>query len=286
MPAPDVTALVDRWLDGLRRAGSIVDGVTRPRILAVLLVSLLAGLLVMGPTAGAASAYGPLPVGTDVDYQLGGAVGRPDSVGIIARDRTESPAAGRYNICYVNGFQTQDGEKRFWLGHRGLLLKDHGKLVIDENWGEWLLDVRTPAKRARLAAIVGRWIDGCAADGFQAVEFDNLDSFTRSHKLMTKTQALAFAALLVKRSHLAGLAAGQKNLAGYDGTQIGFDFAVSESCAQYDECNRYVKSYGDQVIMIEYRDVDFAKACDEYGDSHAIVRRDRALSRSYHPQYC
>lgn len=261
---------------------SNLAGVNRLRPLVVL----LSALLLLGTGAGAASAYEPLPTDTDVDYQLGGAAARPDTVGIIARDRTESPAAGRYNICYVNGFQTQPNEKKFWKKHRGLILKDQGKLVVDENWGEWILDVRTPAKRAKLVKIVGRWIDGCAADGFQSVEFDNLDSFTRSHKLMTKPQALAFAKLLVKRSHRAGLAAGQKNLAGYDGTKIGFDFAVSESCAQYDECGRYVKSYGDQVVMIEYRDADFEKACAAYGESHAIVRRDRALRPSYTPRYC
>jgi hypothetical protein len=40
--------------------------------------------------------------------------------------------------------------------------------------------VRTPAKRDALARIVDGWIAGCAAAGFRAVEFDNLDSFTRS----------------------------------------------------------------------------------------------------------
>ena len=153
----------------------------------------MTSFLLLGSGAGAASAYDALPTGTDVDYQLGGAVDRPDSVGIIARDRTESPAEGRYNICYVNGFQTQDNEKKFWLNHRGLLLKDDGKLVVDESWGEWLLDVRTPAKRKKLIAIVGRWIDGCASADLQAVEFDNLDSFTRSHKLLLSEPRLGAA---------------------------------------------------------------------------------------------
>lgn len=251
------------------------------------LTLLLGVVLSLTISAAAATAREPLPVGPDVDYQLGGAVGRPDHVGIVARDRTEAPAAGRYNICYVNGFQTQPNEKRFWLDHhRGLLLKQRGKPVVDEHWGEFLLDVRTPAKRRKLAAIVGRWIDGCARDGFAAVEFDNLDSFTRSHRLLTRAQALAFAKLLVRRAHRADLSAGQKNLAGYDGTRIGFDFAVSESCAQYDECARYVRHFGSQVVMIEYRDADFEKACRQYGDTHAIVRRDRALRPSYEPSYC
>ncbi len=129
-------------------------------------------------------------------------------------------------------------------------------------------------------------MEGCSRRGYQAVELDNLDSFTRSHRLMKRSQALSFARMLVRRAHRAGLAVGQKNLAGYDGTQIGFDFAVSESCAQYDECHRYVKHFGSQVVMIEYRDVDFDDACAAYGDTHAVVRRDLALRPSYEPRYC
>ena len=52
------------------------------------------------------------------------------------------------------------------------------------------------------ARIVGRWVDGCAADGFDAVEFDNLDSFTRSHGLIERRQALAYARLLVRAAHV------------------------------------------------------------------------------------
>ena len=127
-----------------------------------------------------------VPTGTDVDYQLGGAADPPANVGIVVRDRTEPPAAGRYNVCYVNGFQTQPNEKGFWAKHRGLVLRDaDGRPVVDEAWGELLLDVRTAAKRQALARIVGRWVRGCAHDGYDAVEFDNLDSFTRSDGLLT-----------------------------------------------------------------------------------------------------
>ena len=38
----------------------------------------------------------------------------------------------------------------------------------------------------KLAGIVGRWIAGCADDGFDAVELDNLDSFTRSRQLIER----------------------------------------------------------------------------------------------------
>ncbi len=170
----------------------------------------LAALIVItGVTAAPyASAREPVPTGTDIDYQLGGAVERPEGVGIIVRDRTEAPAAGRYNICYVNGFQTQPDAKRFWRQHEELLLHRRGRVVVDGQWGEWLFDVRTRTKRQRLVNIIGPWIDGCADAGFDAVELDNLDSFTRSHRLLERRDGLAFARLLVRRAHRADLSAG------------------------------------------------------------------------------
>jgi hypothetical protein len=227
-----------------------------------------------------------LPTGTDVDYQLGGDRPVPDHVGIVVRDRHSPPIAGRYNICYVNGFQTQPDERRFWRRHWGLVLKHRGTAVEDTAWGEWLLDVRSATKRKRLAGIVGGWIDRCAADGFDAVEFDNLDSFTRSRHLIERRAALAFAELLVDRAHDAGLAAGQKNLAGFDGTSIGFDFAVAEECGRYRECSSYTFSYGDRVLAIEYRRRDFRRTCRQYGDHLAVVLRDRDLTRHGVRRWC
>jgi len=220
-----------------------------------------------------------LPTGTDVDYQLGGASEPAANVGIVVRDRTDPPAAGRYNVCYVNGFQTQPNEKRFWRKHHELVLRDAGgHPVVDEAWGEFLLDVRTPAKRKALARIMGRWVRGCAAHGYAAVEYDNLDSYTRSEGLVTRRQAIRYAALLVDAAHQHGLAAGQKNLAGFDGTTVGYDFAVAEECGRYDECQRYVDDFGDQVLMIEYRGEDFLATCTGFGATHAVELRDRDLS--------
>jgi hypothetical protein len=253
----------------------------RRAALLLLLVGLLAAL--------AAPSYAdvePIPSGTDVDYQLGGPKQLPAHVGIVVRDRTETPAADRYNVCYVNGFQTQPDAKRFWRRHWALVLKRDGRPVVDEAWGEWLLDLRTPRQRKAIARIVGRWTAGCAADGFDAVEYDNLDSFTRSHRLLKRRHAVAFARLLVRRAHAEGLAAGQKNLAGYDGTAVGFDFAVSEECGRYAECGDYVDHYGDQVLMIEYRAKDFRRACRQHGDDVAVVLRDRALSRNGVHAWC
>jgi hypothetical protein len=246
---------------------------------AVLLILALT-LVGAAPYPRATAAPGdPLPSESDVDYQLGGPWdGVPDHVGIVVRDRTAQPLAGRYNVCYVNGFQTQPGARRFWRQHWRLVLKRDGRPVTDERWGEWLLDLRTPARRRAIARIVGRWTRGCARDGYDAVEYDNLDSFTRSHRLLKRRHALAYARLLVRAAHRADLRVGQKNLAGFDGTTIGFDFAVAEQCGRWEECRRYARSYGDQVLAIEYRDQDFAVTCEQYGDRWPVVRRDLALT--------
>ncbi|WP_198412340.1 endo alpha-1,4 polygalactosaminidase [Nocardioides mangrovicus] len=232
--------------------------------------ALLAALLALPVT--------PPPANADWDYQLGGAVAPAANVRVVTRDRTQAPAPGVYDVCYVNAFQTQPGQRRFWRHHQRLLLHDHGRAVVDQAWGEWLLDVGTPAKRRALARIVGRWIDGCARSGYQAVELDNLDSFSRSHHLLTRSDDLALARLLVRRAHRAGLAVGQKNWATLDGRRIGFDFAVAEQCGQYHECDAYLAHYGGEVVDVEYTDAGFRWACDHVGEEISVERRDVDLT--------
>ncbi len=225
-----------------------------------------------------ATALDPLPTGTDVDYQLGGAVDRPDHVGIIARDRTEEPAQGRYNICYVNGFQTQPDAKKFWRAREGLLLHRKGRLVVDGQWGEWLLDVRTKAKRKRLARIVGAVDRGVRRRRLRrgrARQPRLLHPQPPPHRAPAGTGLRPPARATCPPGRPAR---GPEEPAGFDGTRIGFDFAVSEECARYDECGRYVEHFGDQVVMIEYRDGDFREACRDFGATHAIVRRDLDLT--------
>ena len=85
------------------------------RWLALIVVPLL-----LLAAAAPAVARDPLPVGTDVDYQLGGVRPVPANVGIVVRDRKAPPIPGRYNVCYVNGFQTQADERGFWKHRRAL----------------------------------------------------------------------------------------------------------------------------------------------------------------------
>jgi len=219
------------------------------------------------------------PLRAGFDYQIGGAYPPPAGVRVVTRDRTAPPAPGLYNICYVNAFQAQPDERKQWPAD--LLLRDaHGKVVVDENWDEALLDIGTPAKRKRVAARINRWIDGCADKGFDAVEPDNYDSYTRSRHLLTADDATAFISLLSAHAHARHLAIGQKNTADLAGLRgrTGLDFAVTEECGEYDECGVYAKAFHDRVVDIEYTDSGLRKARSGFGDRLSIVRRDVDVS--------
>jgi Glycoside-hydrolase family GH114 len=249
-------------------------------------------------SATAAAARTLPPPNAQFDYQIGGPYTPVASVAIVDRDRTDAPAAGKYNICYVNAFQTQPEDAAWWAAaHNDLLLRRGGATVVDESWSEILIDISTPAKRAAVAQVVDGWIDGCKRAGFQAVEPDNLDSWTRSQGLLTSTEAIAYARLLVARAHADGLAIAQKNTSELGATgnrSIGFDFAIAEECAAYGECDAYTSVYGRQVYDVEYADngglANFERACQEYGARISIVYRDRdvvpAGQRGYVYRWC
>ena len=237
-----------------------------------LLVLLVALLLVGGTVPAYAAEVVPLPIGTRADYQLGGVREVPDDVGIVVRDR-RAPPAGRYDVCYVNAFQTQPDERALWKRHPGLVLRKGGRPVVDSAWGEQLLDIRTATRRRALARIVAGWTRACAKAGYEAVELDNLDSYTRSRGLLTARQAAAYARALVRDAHRAGLAVAQKNRAGWDGRTVGFDFAVAEECGRYRECGEYAADYGRRVVAVEYRAQDLSWTCAHHADL-AVVLRD------------
>ncbi len=257
----------------------------------VLLV-LLALLAASSATAG--STPPPPPRGAAVDYQLGGDYRVPAGTRIVARDWFSGKAPKRiYAICYVNAFQTQAEE-------RGVARPDeHGawpaELVLDQlpddpDWpGEALIDLSTSPKRAAAAAWIKPMLRVCRDKGFEAVEFDNLDSWTRfqgtAHAGLVpfgRSQALDYARRLTAIAHRFGLAVAQKNTPQLTRHQsrslVGFDFAVAEECARWHECGRYRALFGRRVIIIEYRSIDLARACRRHRGEVSVVRRDRGLA--------
>ncbi|MFK4761795.1 endo alpha-1,4 polygalactosaminidase [Microbacterium sp. ZW T5_45] len=249
--------------------------------LGLALVMLTTGCSAASPDATPDGVVLP-PAGAQPDYQLGGAYPPAAGVSIVGRDRSAEPAEGVYSVCYINGFQTQPGELGLW--DTDLLLQGDDGTVFDPDWpDEALLDTSTAGRRERIAARIEPWIVGCADAGFDAVEFDNLDSYSRSDGSLSLDDNLDLAALLVGVAHENGLAAGQKN-AAEDAARLhedaGFDFAVTEECAAYEECGAYTDVYGDHVIDIEYSDElprSFAEMCADGSSPSSMVLRDRDL---------
>lgn len=229
--------------------------------------------------AAAAKPGAAYPAGARVDYQLGGAYTPPSGVGIVTRDNSDSPAAGLWNVCYINGFQTQPGSS--WSSTL-LLHNASGGLVGDPNWpGEYLLDTSTTATRAGIAAAFEPIIANCAKKGFNAVEFDNLDSYSRSGGRLTEDHNIAMAKLLVASAHSNGLLAGQKNAAELSQrlrTEAGFDFAIAEECVAWGECGDYTRVYGTKAFDVEYSDqITLSEVCASSQRMASTVFRDRDL---------
>ncbi|RTE49313.1 endo alpha-1,4 polygalactosaminidase [Actinobaculum sp. 352] len=229
------------------------------------------------------------PTDAQPDYQLAGAYTPDPAVGVVGRDHHDPPAGGLYSICYINGFQTQPEEREAWPDD--LLLHADGAPLADPDWpDEVLLDTSSSSNREKIAAIVEPWIEQCARDGFNAVEFDNLDSYTRSGGALSLGDNLAQARLFVQIAHREGLAAGQKNSAEASRQlhdSAGFDFAVVEECMDYNECQNYTAVYGNHVIDIEYVDEEtddaagfatFEEYCHRPDAPSSMVLRDRNLS--------
>jgi Glycoside-hydrolase family GH114 len=238
---------------------------------------MLAGVL----ASKAGTADGLLPAEIIADYQLGGAYPPPAGVTVVVRDSREKAVPGIFNICYVNGFQSQPGVT--WP--KSLLLLDaKGNPIADPNWpDEYFLDISTQAKRESILARLLPSIKGCAIKEFGGVEFDNLDSYTRTNGRIAESDAVTFAKMLVSATKSLGMAAGQKNapdLAARGRSEIGFTFVVAEECHRWDECAAYSSSYGNQVINIEYSDDlrgTFDGVCADPKTPKSTILRDRLL---------
>lgn len=233
------------------------------------------------------------PVTGVFDYQLGGPSDEVDVDGrtvrpdVVVRDATAPPLEGAYSVCYVNGFQTQPGEEDLWLARPELLLRDaDGVPVRDPAWpDEYVLDPSSPEQRAGILEVLGPVLTGCADAGFDAVEVDNLDTWTRFEGV-DEAGAHALAAAYVDLAHGVGLAIGQKNAAEAAATardRLGFDFAVTEECAVWDECAAYTDVYGAHVLQVEYPEaltgagLTFVDVCARPDRAPLTVLRDRDL---------
>ncbi len=242
-----------------------------------------------GPESAAAHQVRLPPTTGSFDYQLGGA-GDISGLAVVVRDASARPMVGAYNVCYLNGFQTQPGDGESWLHNHGeaVLRDDHGSPVRDPDWpDEYVLDPSTAAKRSIILGVLTPVLSACADKGFDAVDLDNFDTFKRFSDAATghidEAGAVELARSFTALSHDRGLAVAQKNApdAAETGRRtIGFDFAIAEECAAYLECDRYRQMYGPHVLQIEYTDNlsgSFREVCAAADRAPLTILRDRRL---------
>ena len=121
--------------------------------------------------------------------------------------------------------------------------------------GEQWLDIRAIDA---LAPVMSERLDLAVAKGCDGVDPDNVDGFTNSTGFpLTAQHQLDYNKWLATEAHARGLSIGLKNdLLQVEELEPYFDFAINESCLQYNECNYLLPfvNAGKAVFGIEYND--------------------------------
>jgi hypothetical protein len=178
-------------------------------------------------------------------------------------------ALGAHAVCYVDAGTWEDFRPD--AGAYPASVKGDPNGWPGERW----LDIRATSV---LLPIINARVAKCAAAGFDAVDFDNVDGYQNKTGFpLTAAEQLTFNEDLAALAHAHGLSVGLKN----DPAQLGplesvFNFAINEQCAKYNECDAYDgwTAAGKAVVEVEYG-IKPARFCP----SAALHRRD-AIEKS------
>jgi hypothetical protein len=193
---------------------------------------------------------------TSWQWQLQGTVDTSVAVEMYDIDGFEATKAllttlhddGRHVVCYLSAGSWENWRPDADAFPSSVLGRSNG-------WpGERWLDIR---KLGILGPLMEARMDRCAAKGFDAIEFDNVDGFqARTGFPLTGGDQLRYNVFLANRAHRRGLSAVLKNDLGQIHELLPyFDFALNEQCHQYHECGRldaFVEA-GKAVFGVEYK---------------------------------
>jgi hypothetical protein len=206
-----------------------------------------------------------LPAGADIwrpaprttwQWQLSGRLDRRVDADMYDVDLFETPAstvralhrAGRRVVCYLSAGSWERGRPDAGRFPRSVL----GRPLAGWPQERWL-DIR---RLDVLRPIMERRLDLCRRKGFDGVEADNVDGHAnRTGFALTARHQLTYNRFLADAAHARGLSIGLKNdLGQVRQLEPWFDWALSEQCFQYDECERllpFVRA-GKAVFTVEY----------------------------------
>lgn len=88
--------------------------------------------------------------------------------------------------------------------------------------------------------LIAARVDQCVADGFDAVEFDNMDGYTNDPATLTASEQLTYNRALASLAHSKNLGVFLKNdVDQLTALQPDFDGAINEQCNEFGECGGY-----------------------------------------------
>ena len=152
-----------------------------------------------------------------------------DGFNTTAQNVTDLHASGAKAICYLNVGAAENFRPDFSSFPASVLGAGNGFP------GEFWLDIR---QLSAIAPIMTARMQMCVSKGFDAIEPDNIDSYTNTTGFPLSAQdQLTYDMWIANTAHSLGLSVGLKN----DFSQVYqlqpyFDWALDEQCNQYATC--------------------------------------------------
>ncbi|CAM9675453.1 unnamed protein product [Pylaiella littoralis] len=192
----------------------------------------------------------------------------------------EIKANGSAVICYFSAGTQED-----WRPDAD----DFPAEALGEPLGDWEGEVWADVNNEDVRDVMVARLDMAAAKGCDGVEPDNvyLEALwgTDTGVNVTAEQQLDYNIFLATEAHNRNLSIALKNdLDHLADLEPYFDFAINESCDEYDECEGYVATFiaaGKAVFHAEYEreDISFCAASNDLGLSSLLKSYDLGPAR-------
>lgn len=180
--------------------------------------------------------------------------------------------AGGRAVCYVSA-----GSAEAWRPDAAAFPETVVGRALDGWSGERWIDVRA---LDALRPIMTARADRCAEAGFDAIDWDNVDSYTENTGFPLRADdQLTYNRMLASITRERGMSIGLKNDLLQIPALVGlFDFTVNEQCAQFRECDllQPFSNAGKAVVQIEYaaRTSSFCAVANKRRWSAMLANRD------------